>query len=92
MIEAEINGKLGEVENKEDVLTSNVFGLLKYIHNNRILVKILENAKNIDGRRFQDCINVDLNKLDFQIIFWKNLAGFGEPDLLIKFYNLNFAL
>jgi hypothetical protein len=32
MLQAELHGKLPEVERKEDVLTSNVFGMIKYIH------------------------------------------------------------
>ncbi|MFC1818921.1 hypothetical protein ACFL0B_07495 [Thermodesulfobacteriota bacterium] len=89
MIEAEIKGKLPEVENKEDVLTSSTFGMLKYILDNTVLINILKYAKTINGKSFYDCIDVNLKDYQAEFVFWPTLSGYGEPDLLIVFRGMD---
>ena len=86
MLEAEIKGKLPEVQNREDVLTSNVFGLLKFVRNNIPILSILNRAKSHCGRKFRECINVKLEDYEVkEYSFWERLGVYGEPDLIIKF-------
>ncbi len=82
MIQAELQGKLSTIENSEDVLTSNVFGLLQYLPKD-ILSTILSNAKTLSGKR----IEFELENYIPEYIFWENIGGYGEPDLLIRFRN-----
>ena len=82
MIQAELHGKLSEIKNSEDVLTSNIFGLLKYLPND-ILLNILDHAKTLSGKK----IELDLKSYIPEFIFWENIKGYGEPDLIIKFHN-----
>ena len=82
MIQAELHGKLSEIKNSEDVLTSNIFGLLKYLPND-ILLNILDHAKTLSGKK----IEFDLKSYIPEFIFWENIKGYGEPDLIIKFRN-----
>ena len=82
MIQAELHGKLSEIKNSEDVLTSNIFGLLKYLPND-ILLNILDHAKTLSGKK----IELDLKSYIPEFIFWENIKGYGEPDLIIKFRN-----
>ena len=47
MLEAQLHGKLTrDQENLEDILTSNVFGSIKYISAEKGLTCILRNAEN----------------------------------------------
>ena len=89
MIEAEIKGKLPEVENKEDVLTSSTFGMLKYISDNSVLINILKYAQTINEKSFHDCIDVNLLDYQAEYVFWPTLPEYGEPDLLIVFRGEN---
>lgn len=82
MIQAELHGKLFEIENSEDVLTSNIFGLLKYLPND-VFLNILDHAKTLSGEK----IEFDLKSYIPEFIFWENIKGYGEPDLIIKFRN-----
>jgi hypothetical protein len=82
MIQAELHGKLFEIENSEDVLTSNVFGLLKYLPND-VFLNILDHAETLSGKK----IEFDLKSYIPEFIFWENIKDYGEPDLIIKFRN-----
>jgi len=55
------NEKVPEVQNMEDVLTSSVFGLLKYITKQSIFIHILSYAKTLMGKSLLDCIDFDLH-------------------------------
>ena len=89
MIQAELKGKVPEVENKEDVLTSNVFGLIKYLPPKEGLLKILEAAKDYsdnrktlpDNLRKQDIILENYVSIDY--LFWEKSSKHGEPDLIL---------
>lgn len=85
MIQAELKGKVPEVQNMEDVLTSNVFGLLKYISRSDVFVRILSYARSLSGKSLLDCIDFDLNSYSKEFHFWEQVGVYGEPDLIIKF-------
>jgi len=85
MIQAEMKGKVPGVQNMEDVLTSSVFGLLKYITKPSILIHILSYAKTLMGKSLLDCIDFDLHLYTPEFMFWEQLGTHGEPDLIIKF-------
>ncbi|WP_292466693.1 hypothetical protein [Methanolobus sp.] len=81
MIDAEINGKLPEVHNLEDALTSCYFGLIKYCSITVLNNFFINTLKNIDGQQFySNSISTDWN---FKIVFWPRLDDRSEPDLLI---------
>lgn len=85
VLEAELNGKLPILENQEDVLTSNTFGLFKYLSDNRVLVNILNKSETINGKKLEKCHSYNLLEYQPEIIFWKNLGKYGEPDIIIRF-------
>lgn len=76
LIYAEIKKKIPEVKNREDVLTSNVFGMLKLLPDN-ILIKIINKAVNVRGKGLS-LIEDQETKMEF----WKR-CEYGEPDILI---------
>jgi hypothetical protein len=91
MIQAELCGKLPSFENREDVLTSNVFGLLKYLPPKKSIIKILAQTKDYSKKRYSisanlkaQGINIDLyDQTDYY--FWKYSPKYGEPDLILIF-------
>lgn len=85
MIDAELKGKLPEVENKEDVLTSTIFGMLKHLTENQILSNILQNAISPSGHKLFECMDENIHDCQTEFMFWPNMPGFGEPDLIIVF-------
>lgn len=87
MIEADIKRKLPEIANSEDVLTSTVFGLLKYRLMHNILAKFIGKAVlyQKDNVFFKDALNLTQGfQKGFEISFWKNCGDYGKPDLLIE--------
>lgn len=89
MLEAELEGKLPEVENYEDVLTSNVFGTIKYLPFEEGLLQILSEAVNhgTDDNfltYFRSKYNLDISEYMIgEILFWPSIEDYGEPDLVI---------
>ena len=89
MIQAELRGKLPEIENKEDILTSNIFGMLKYLPPQKGIFRILEAAKDYSERRnsFIENLktqNIDLNNYDdVDYLFWEYSPVHGEPDIVV---------
>lgn len=84
MIDAEMKRKLPEIEYMEDVLTSNVFGLLELV-DYRYLLEILKKSKNIkSGQKFLVNEKVAIKSIKL----WKKLATdygkYAEPDVYIK--------
>ncbi len=79
MIEAEIKRKIPKIDNWEDILTSNIFGLLDLI-DNKYLLRIVSNATNIDGNTLSDTLK---NKKIKNIELWKYFKNIGEPDILV---------
>lgn len=74
-----MHNKIPKLETWEDILTSNVFGLLDLI-DNKYLLEILSNAKNVH-------INLIKEKLQGKKIknieLWKNIKQIGEPDIIV---------
>jgi len=89
MIQAELNGKLPEVENSEDVLTSSVFGLLRYLPPQKGIFRILEQTKDYSSRRNPLIVNlkaknINLSQYDeVNYYFWEYSSKHGEPDLIL---------
>jgi hypothetical protein len=87
MLQALLKGKLSpEQETIEDVLTSNVFGLLKYLPPTQGLIPFLARAVSFDGetRPFADLVG----NPDVSYEFWPWLEFPGclgcEPDVLLR--------
>ena len=79
MIEAEMKHKVPKLENLEDILTSNVFGLLEFIDYN-YLIDIVSKAKNHQG----DSIgNILRDKKIVDVELWNSFGNNGEPDILV---------
>jgi len=89
MIQAELRGKLPEIENKEDILTSNIFGMLKYLPPQKGIFRILEAAKDYSEKRSSFIENlkaqsIDLNDYDdVEYHFWEYSQEYGEPDIIL---------
>lgn len=90
MIWAEIRGKLAPTaalsmaERWEDVLTSSVFGLLRYLPD-EIMLRFLGQAVKIDGDRL--CLPAGtLGR--FEVFFWPSLPDWRrEPDVVIDAFD-----
>lgn len=84
-----MHGKIPEVENLEDVLTSNVFGLVKNIPNSHCLFHILRKATDYhDGSDLIDNVErrfgVDITEYSHsEYVFWPTHRIYGEPDLIL---------
>lgn len=84
MLEALIHGKMtSDQENTEDILTSNVFGVLKYVSPNRGLLSFLSMAVLPDGTSpFADLPATA--EYEFWP-WWKEADCIGcEPDVVIR--------
>ncbi len=79
MIDAEIKNKIPKLETWEDILTSNVFGLLELI-DYKYLLHIVSKAQNDKGEKLEYKIK---NKTINTIELWKNFKDIGEPDILV---------
>ncbi len=94
MIFAELRGKLGvdysrAHERAEDLLTSTVFGLLRYLTPADGLLAILQRARpvrvedgTIEARPDPNWLEVGL-VADVGVEFWPYWPGYGEPDVLL---------
>lgn len=80
-----MKGKIPQVQDMEDVLTSNVFGLLKYVTGNDVLLKILGYAKTLSAKSLLDCVDFNLKTYTPEFLFWEQIGSYGEPDLIINF-------
>lgn len=79
MIEAEIKNKVPRLETWEDVLTSNVFGLLELI-DYKYLINIISNSKNHKNDSIQETLK---DRHIDHIELWKYDKNIGEPDVLV---------
>ena len=88
MIEALKNYKLGEIKDKEDLLTSTIFGLLRYDTTNTILKLFIEKAKSQE-KKYLSLGTFD----DIDYYFWPHYLDKShnrkEPDLVLIFRNRN---
>ncbi len=78
--------KIPKIDNREDILTSNVFGLFDLI-NNKYVLEIVSTATNIDGKTLEDTLK---NKKIKNIELWKNFKDFGEPDIVVTLNDNSF--
>jgi hypothetical protein len=85
MLWAELKGKLAMtaslalVDRWEDVLTSSVFGMLRYLPDD-VLLAFLANAITVEGQRFR----VDPRVSGVDLHFWPQLRGWTrEPDVIV---------
>lgn len=69
--------KIPKLETWEDILTSNVFGLLDLL-NNEYLLKIVANAKNYKNKPV-GFIDRKIKKVEL----WKYFKNIGEPDIVV---------
>jgi hypothetical protein len=87
MINALLKGKLSaEQENMEDILTSNVFGLLRYLPPQDGLFRLLARAENLDGARpLQDLLKSRTANVSYQFWpLWQPQQGYPcEPDVVL---------
>ena len=91
MLQAILKGKLSrEQENMEDILTSNVFGLLRYVQPQEGILKYLSLAEDKDGIRpleYLNSFNEFLqNSVEYEFWpWWQEMGCIGcEPDVVIS--------
>ncbi|MBD3672773.1 MAG: hypothetical protein HUJ26_04530 [Planctomycetaceae bacterium] len=95
MLQALLHGKLSrQQKNMEDVLTSNVFGLLRYLPPSQGLLPLLSQARTTDGEQpLRWLIDTDrqspfITNEDIDYLFWERLHEpgciFCESDLLLR--------
>lgn len=95
MIFADIRGKIGSdsrlSERREDVLTSTVFGLLRYVRDEEGLLPLLRLARRVElGERgvtaeAQGWLPVERWKR-CDVHFWPRYGEYGEPDLRVEVF------
>ena len=88
MIDAEMKNKVPKLETWEDILTSNVFGLLEIIEYKHLL-QIASKAKNHQGDSIQNNLT---DKHIKNVELWKNFQKIGEPDVLVTLDNDTFFI
>lgn len=95
MIKAALHGKLPELECMEDALTSTVFGRLRYLPPEDVLVPFLEKAVCYSQDRitlkqylYMHGINLAMYK-NVSYYFWTHNQIYGEPDLVLIFNGLS---
>lgn len=89
MIDTEIRGKTPVFENKEDILTSNVFGLLGLM-DYKYLPKLLDHARNLENNalEFGNLIKgFKVRDLKLWKPFDSQWGKYEEPDVYVEFYN-----
>ncbi len=91
MLQALLKGKLSrEQENMEDILTSNVFGLLKYVPPEEGLLNYLALSEDKDGNQplkyLRSLNEVSQNSISYEFWpWWEEPNCYGcEPDVVIK--------
>lgn len=93
MIQAVLEGKSSGFEYKEDILTSTVFGTLKYIRAEMALIPFIESAflYNSERTTLWEKLNSEGIELrcyrDVEYVFWAWNQDHGEPDLVLIFKN-----
>lgn len=95
MIQAELHRKLGRDgtlahSRSEDLLTSTVFGLIKHLPTEIVLLPLLERARRAELK--EDAVEVQSDAEWMRLTgvrasamtFWPRWQTYGEPDLLVK--------
>ena len=91
MLQALLHGKLSrEQENMEDILTSNVFGMMEYLKAKQELMSFLGKAQHINeaGEKESLCELLPSEPEDVKYDFWPNWSEEKcipcEPDLVLR--------
>ncbi|WP_409271464.1 hypothetical protein V1499_18410 [Neobacillus sp. SCS-31] len=80
MLKAFVHGKVpSELENREDILTSNVFGTLNYLSNGSLICSLLRNSLNVNNQT----LHIEGENPQVRMWFWPRLER-SEPDLLLS--------
>lgn len=93
MIQAVLGGKSLGYQYKEDILTSTVFGTIKYLKPDVILIPFIESAFLYDENRTALWQKLKLEGIELrcyqevEYIFWAWNQNYGEPDLILIFKN-----
>lgn len=93
MIQAVLASKSLGYEYTEDILTSTVFGTLKYLRSDIILIPFIESAFLYNDQRttLWEKLNSEGIELrcyrEVEYVFWPRNNNYGEPDLVILFKN-----
>ena len=91
MILAVLEGKSLGYEFTDDILTSTVFGLLKYLRPYMVLIPFIESAflYNKERTTLWEKLNIEGIELrcyrEVEYIFWAWNQKYGEPDLILIF-------
>ena len=91
MIQAVLGGKSLGYQYKEDILTSTVFGMIKYLKPDAILIPFIESAFLYDKNRttLWQKLNSEGIELrcyrEVEFVFWAWNKDYGEPDLILIF-------
>ena len=92
MLDAILNGKLSrEQENMEDILTSIVFGMIKYLPPQDALFPFLSKSELPTGEKPLNVLS-SVNDAKVEYLFWHKLKGRDmscEPDVLITISSSN---
>ncbi len=85
MFAAQMAGKLpASQKNAEDLLTSNVFGLYRYLRPELGLLQFVKTAKRVDGVEFRGFDQVESIDLQFWPWLQEQGAKGAEPDVLVE--------
>ncbi len=85
---AEIHGKISDTgtnlsERMEDLLTSDIFGCMRYLSPQKVLIPFLQTAKSLHGDAFPILGEI----IKFHCSFWPSLKSLGcipcEPDVML---------
>jgi hypothetical protein len=91
LIQAVLEGKSLGYEYTEDILTSTVFGTLKYLRPDMVLIPFIESALlyNKERTTLWEKLNIEGIELrcyrEVEYIFWAWNQNYGEPDLILIF-------
>jgi len=91
LIQAVLEGKSLGYEYTEDILTSTVFGTLKYIRSDMLLIPFVESAflYNEERTTLWEKLNSEAIELrcyrEVEYAFWTWNQNYGEPDLILIF-------
>ncbi|KJS87831.1 MAG: hypothetical protein JM58_03030 [Peptococcaceae bacterium BICA1-8] len=94
MIQAVLEGKSLGYEYTEDILTSTVFGTLKYLRPDMILIPFIESAFLYNDKRttLWEKLNSEGIELrcyrEVEYVFWTWNQDYGEPDLILIFSDM----
>ena len=88
MFEAEIASKLPELKNREDYLTSCIFGAIKYLHPKDLLLPFISCSYNyysgLTLKEYAYSLGIELlDPLNVRILFWPRSTIYGEPDIVL---------